>query len=140
MKNAFLLATVTVFTLSLVGCGEIQPHQSYPRAVVQVTRNGRPLVGHPVGVAIRSHREKFFTVPQEVVTNREGVARADFPTVWTNSMFTFPNVGAVPKEAPRPQYIVSIGKQEFRITPKTPDTTYSWNGERWETKTVVAVP
>ena len=140
MKNAFLLATFTALTLSLTGCGEIESHQSYPRAVVEVTRNGRPVGGHPVGVAIRSHRDKPFTVPQEVVTDREGVAKADFPTTWANGTFTFPRVGAVPREAPKPQYLVYVGKQEFRVTPKTPGTTYSWNGERWETKTMVALP
>lgn len=140
MRNALFFAGMVAAVLGLVGCGEINDHQTYPHIAVQVKRNGRPLRDKEVGVAIRTYRDKPLTVAQPVTTNGRGVATADFPAQWANATFTFPIRRTVPLEAPKPSYVVYAGGQEFSVTPKTPETTYHWNGERWETQTTVELP
>lgn len=140
MRNALVFAGMAAAVLGMTGCGEINDHQTYPHIAVQVMRNGHAARGKDVGVAIRTHRDKPFTVPQPVTTNDRGVAMADFPAQWANATFTFPTKRMVPPEAPQPSYMVYTGGQQFAVTPKTPNTTYHWNGERWETQTTVELP
>ena len=140
MRNALLFAGMAAAVLGLTGCGEVNDKQTYPHVAVQVTRGGRPLAGKEVSVAIRTHREQGYTVPQPVTTNGRGLAMADFPAQWGNVTFTFPTKRTVPPEAPKPTYLISAGGQQFAVTPKSPNTTYHWNGERWETQTVIELP